>query len=101
MRRLLLAAYMTLLSPAYADPCPAEARIGQRYKAAVTGYVGTKYGWPKSEYCIERRRDDNQYAVFTIVHNDDTKALMVGGGKSFELYLDPKTLRVFKEMYFQ
>ena len=71
---------------------------------AVESYVHQTRGWARDDYRIELRRRESDVFDFWVLHKDDTKRppdLAGGGGKSFAVDLDPKSLRVLRELHFQ
>lgn len=80
-----------------------EQRDAPAFKAVET-YVRQTRDWPRDDYRIEIRERDAVVLTVWVVHEDDRKKpglWMGGGGKSFELQLDPESLRVKRELAFQ
>jgi hypothetical protein len=71
--------------------------------AAATVYLGAGKKWRPAEYRLEHRgaSPDGKYWIVVAVHADDEAGLSPGGGKSLELWIDPKTKMVMKELGFQ
>lgn len=70
-------------------------------RKAVDDYVQEKHRWPRSSYRIELKRRDGDILDFWIVHKDDEKSIVPGGGKSISVDLDLKSLRILREFKFQ
>ena len=72
------------------------------FHPAIDEYVHQKYTWALDVYHIEFQRQDAGVLVFWVIHSDDRKITnRTGGGKSFEVWLDPTERRVMKELGFQ
>jgi hypothetical protein len=72
----------------------------------VEGYVGETRNWPKDSYHVELNRTDGDMLSFWVIHKDDETArkganVLGGGGKSFAVDVDAKSLRVIRELAFQ
>jgi hypothetical protein len=86
--------------PAINTPVP-PSRVPVAAAKSIHGYVATNRGWSRSSYYIERYPDELGYAVFAVVHREDSARPSVGRGKSFALYCEPRSFKVIKEMWFQ
>lgn len=69
--------------------------------AAVAAYVAKTRGWKSGDYRVEQRPNEGKLLVFWVLHRDDEKSMTPGGGKSFELRLDPATHEPIGEFHFQ
>lgn len=77
--------------------------------AAVHQYVSTHRHWPSDAYTVKQREDFGQYHVYDVINFDDYKRRYQNGqevfesgrGKSFELYYEPRTGKIVKEIWFQ
>lgn len=108
--RVVLAALATAVSLVSAAPDlvmaskPAAAVAALHAGSAedvIHDYVTRTRGWFRNEYRIEpqgRKGDVDQYRV---VHVDDERAPVPGGGKSFAVDYDPRRREVTKEWRFQ
>ncbi len=72
----------------------------------VEGYVGETHKWPRDSYRVELNRRDGDMLTFWVIHKDDEAArkganVAGGGGKSFAVDVDAKSLRVIRELGFQ
>ena len=79
--------------------------IGGPDPAAVVArdYATEKEGWPESDYTVENthRWDNEGNLIVNVIHNDDLKSPMAGGGKSVELHIDMGKRRVATVLHFQ
>ncbi len=69
-------------------------------------HVADNYDWPKSDYHLRVRYEEDGVVALYVHHKDDEQhnsqgTLRAGGGKSFELYLDAETHSVVKAVGFQ
>jgi hypothetical protein len=78
-----------------------EASEQQRIRQTATAYA-EKQGWRPDEYRTEIKpnRPDGKRVVHLMYLEDERRAVP-GGGKSLELFLDPKTLEVVEIYRFQ
>lgn len=67
----------------------------------VERYIAATKGWPRSDYSIRREGMEGHLVVFMVLHGDDLKEPVPGGGKSVKVYVDPAKMKVSKEMRFQ
>ena len=72
----------------------------------VEGYVSETHKWPRDSYRVELNRRDGETLIFWVVHKDDETArrgsnVVGGGGRSFAVDDDGKSLRVVRELGFQ
>ena len=69
-------------------------------ETAVTEYIERIKKWKRSEYRVEARgkNADGRADVMAVIHVDDQDASHPGAGKSVELYLDPDTHQVLREV---
>jgi hypothetical protein len=72
----------------------------------VEGYVDETHKWPKDNYRVELNRRDGDMLTFWVIHKDDATArkgsnVAGGGGESFAVDVDAKSLRVVRELRFQ
>ena len=72
----------------------------------VEAYVGDKHKWPRDSYRVELKFRDGDTLTFWVIHKDDETRwkgsnVAGGGGKSFELEVNAKSLRVVRELGFQ
>ena len=70
----------------------------------VEDYVGETRKWPKDSYRVELKRRDGDVLDVSVLYKDDDarKGIYVGGGgKSFAVDVDAKSLRVIRELGFQ
>jgi hypothetical protein len=67
---------------------------------AVVQYISRTKGWHRRDYRIEARggSSDGRNAIFAVIHVDDERCTAPGAGKSVELYLDPVTRQITKEL---
>jgi hypothetical protein len=76
---------------------------------AVREYVVSHRHWSIGTYTIKRRPDFGGHRVYDIINFDDYKrhyrngqeVFESGRGKSFEVYYEPRTRKVIKEVWFQ
>ena len=85
--------YQTALLSVRIQP-PAEP------ESSVREYLARTRGWRSADYRVERRGSsaDGRSEVFAILHPDDEHAVEPGAGKSIELYLDPGSREITKEI---
>src|ERR1700726_4888511 len=69
--------------------------------AVVSRYVQQHKRWKRVDYQIRRDRTEDECIVFLVTYLPEQKSPMVGGGKTFEAYYDPRRGEVVKEMHFQ
>lgn len=69
--------------------------------AAIVSHVSNSYGWPRQVYRIEYKHRVGHIYTYWIIHEDDSKRIHVGGGKSRSLEIDTRTLKVVRELWFQ
>jgi hypothetical protein len=77
--------------------------------AVVRQYVSTHRHWANSEYTVKLRGTDGEYYVYEVINFDDDKRHYLNGqevfetgrGKSFDVYYQPSTGKVVKEMWHQ
>jgi hypothetical protein len=72
----------------------------------VEGYVGETHKWPRDSYRVELKFRDGDTLTFWVLHKDDETTrrgsnVAGGGGKSFEIDVNAKRLRVGRELGFQ
>ncbi|BBM03574.1 hypothetical protein [Microbulbifer sp. GL-2] len=67
----------------------------------VQTYVSDVKGWPDDSFCVELNRQEGGVIVFWVIHKDDKASLIPGGGKSIEVYVDQKEMKIIKELAFQ
>ena len=69
----------------------------------VDAYVRQKWGWPRDEYWIEFNRRQGARLVYDVINvEDETRPPSItGGGKSFEVWIDPTIRRVVGEYHFE
>lgn len=72
----------------------------QGMDGAVVRYIARTKGWPRHDYRIEPRgaASDGRNQIFAVIHRDDECNAVPGAGKSVELFLDPATLQITKEV---
>jgi hypothetical protein len=77
--------------------------------AVVRQYVSTHRHWANDEYTVKRRANEGEYYVYQVINFDDFKrhyrngqeVFVTGGGKSFDVYYQPSTGKIVKEMWYQ
>ncbi len=67
----------------------------------VSRYVQQHKHWQETDYEIRRDRTEDECIVFLVTYLPEQKSPIVGGGKTFEAYYDPRQGEVVKEMHFQ
>ena len=68
----------------------------------IADYVRQKHGWSEDMYRIEFDREEGTALAFTVHHRDDDKlAAYPGGGRSFEVLVDPGERQVTTELHFE
>jgi hypothetical protein len=80
---------------------PQERDDDAELRGVVAEYIATTKKWPKDDYSIERYRTEGSLVVFIVVHKDDKVDPRPGGGKSVVVYVDPETMNVTRELFFQ
>jgi hypothetical protein len=72
----------------------------QGMDGAIVRYIARTKGWPRRDYRIESRgaASDERNQIFAVIHRDDECNAVPGAGKSVELFLDPATLQITKEV---
>ena len=76
--------------------------ISKEITEKVKSYISKNKGWKASLYTIEYKRKEGGMDVYWVVHVDDLKTEVPSNpSKSIELYLDPVSLDIVKEMAFQ
>jgi hypothetical protein len=99
-----------------------DAKLDEQIIRVVREYVKKTRGWQEKEYTYELfnvnneeaavyyikeelRRDPAQVLVIDVIYLEDLdlrrRAFPVGGGKSFTLFIDRKTLKVLAELGWQ
>jgi hypothetical protein len=82
---------------------PARSPVEIKMEQAVIDYVTNTKGWARDEFRIEKHGvdQDTGHVVIWVIHRDDGKTGMDGGGKSVELHVDAKQNVVVREFHFQ
>jgi hypothetical protein len=115
MRRRLVLVTVVILSLAAMFSLPALVFILRHQGSLTSGdaedpaavvareYVTAKEGWPASAYTVENThtQDNEGNLVVNVIHQDDLKGSVRGGGKSVELHISLEKRRVVKELHFQ
>jgi hypothetical protein len=111
VRALAFALLLGLFSSSPSLPTQGESSVTMTANEAkavqvVEGYVGEARRWPRDSYRVELKRRDGDTLTFWVIHNDDETArngsnVAGGGGKSFEVDVNAKSLRVVRELGFQ
>jgi len=82
-------------------PVTLETQYESAYNA-VAEYVRRTRGWPPHDYRIELKGRKGDILDWWVIHKNDEKPGMTdGGGLSFTVDLDTKSLQVVKEFGFQ
>lgn len=73
---------------------------------AVEGYVSETRKWPRDSYRVVLYSRDGDTLIFGVLHKDDETPqkgsnVAGGGGKSFGVNVDAKSLRVVRELAYQ
>src|SRR5262249_40606376 len=104
---LLCVSACLISSPTQGDSSVTLAPADSRAVQAVHAYVSETRKWPKDGYRLELDRRDGNILTFWVIHRDFDEAIgkrwrmAGGGGKSFAVEIDEKTLRVIREPAFQ
>lgn len=89
-------------SPQQKSTPTADVALYSEFRPLVAEYVRQKYGWSEDIYRIEFNRWEGAVLAFWVINDEDEKGPHhTGGGKSFEVWVDPTTRQVTKEFYFQ
>ncbi len=67
----------------------------------VHDYVSKSRSWNRSDYRVEEKGREGNLIVYWIVHLDDERAPVPGGGKSLAVRYDSRKRQVVKELAFQ
>ena len=99
---LLLGAHAYSFSPSKQELTVAtNANKDAAAVAAIDNYVKRTRQWPKDSYRIEFKRREKNVLVYWVIHTDDEKSIVPGGGKSFEIHIDSADQHVIAEYHFQ
>jgi hypothetical protein len=69
----------------------------------VRDFLSAEKKWDENAYRIvdTDRRDEAGNYIVDVIHEDDEKSAVAGGGKSVRLHVDVKKKKVVKELHFQ
>jgi hypothetical protein len=79
----------------------ADDQVMVRAAAAVDDYIVKSKHWERGSYQVTFNRKEGTMLVFWVLHSEDRATKVPGTGMSVEVYVDPASNSVLKELAFQ
>ncbi len=86
-------------------PPPIEAgdspEIRPEIRDTLVAYLEATRKWSRSEYVLQIDGPSNDLEGYMVGKISGSENIKVGGGDFFVIYVDPRTMKVVREMHFQ